>query len=438
MKKLLLGIFILLIFNTLFAQEIYNVPAADKKTYNQYLKKDWKGLIKSGKKYLKKDIDFYFLRYRMGIAYYEQKKYAKAVKHFEKIHSENSKDPVINEYLYYSYLLSGKTGDARLLASSFNRELKEKLNIETEYPFIRALYFSTIQNINENYEYLPQAGELVDQKTVLNESWYNLSLEHFVGKRVTIFHGYSRLKIVNKVRSSNSDYPSVFTENTDQNEYYFSMKYHIGKGTNITGGFHYLNSLYYVPVYIQIGRRTSLSYLYYFRKNSIAGSLKIDKSFSIFNTSLESSVSNLNEKLQIQPAVALRIYPFSDTRFYSETKGIYQIEDDGITKRYSPVFKQTFGINFLKYSSLNTSVTYGDLLNYTTYNAFIANNDLDKTTLSADIYLNLGLAKGRFNIFLNYQYNQKENAFDINDTKQTKDYTNQIIAGGIKWYFKKY
>ncbi len=438
MKKILSVIFIILMFNTLFAQENYNVPSADKKTYNQYLAKDWKGLIKSGKKYLRKDIDFYFLRYRMGIAYYEQKKYANAVKHFEKIHSENSKDPVINEYLYYSYLLSGRSGDARLLASSFSRELKNKLNIETEYPFIRALYFSTIQNINENYEYLPQSDEIVDQKTVLNESWYNLSLEHLAGNRVTIFHGYSRLRMINKVRNSDSEYPSEFTENMNQNEYYFSGKYHIGKGTNITGGFHYLNSLYYVPVYIQSGRRQSLSYLYYFRESSFAGSLKLDKSFSIFNTSLESSVSNLNGKLQIQPAVALRIYPFSNTKFYSETKGIYQIEDDGETMKYNPIFKQTLGINFLKYSSLSTSVTYGELLNYTTYNAFITNNDLDKTKLSADIYLNLGLAKGRFNIFLNYQYNQKENTFDINDTEYQKDYTNQIIAGGIKWYFNKY
>ncbi len=444
MKKYLLSFIIFFMLNNLYAQKIYDVPSADKETYNQYTAKDWKGLIKTATKYLRKDIDFYFLRYRLGIAYYELKKYAKAVKHFEKIHYENPEDPTINEYLYYSYLLSGRLDDARLLASSFSRELKSKLNTETEYPFIKALYFSTIQNINEDYGYTPEPENIdqvdqVDQKTVSNESWYNLSLEHLAGNRVTIFHGYSHLRMVNNVKSTDSEYPSSFTEYLNQNEYYFSLKYHAGKGTNITGGFHYLNSLYYSPVYIQTsGRRRSLTYLYFYHENSIAGSLKIDKSFSIFNASLESSVSNLNNKLQIQPAVGIRIYPFADTKFYSETKGIYQIEDDGETKRYSPIIKQTLGINFLKYSFISSSVTYGDLLNYTAYNAFITNNDPDITKMSADIYLNLGLAKGRFNIFFNYQYNQKENTFSINDTEFQKEYTNQIIAGGIKWYFNKY
>ncbi|NPA68236.1 MAG: tetratricopeptide repeat protein [Chlorobi bacterium] len=438
MRTFLISIILITVSLLSEAQNNFSVSDIDALTYKQYMQKDWKNLIKTGKRAKRKGIDFYYLQYRTGIAYYELKKYAEAVKYFEKIHSENPEDETILEYLYYSYLFSGRIEDARLTATYFSRKAKERLNIETEYPFIKALYFSTIQNVNDDYGHIPETDETVEQKTVLNESWYNISAEHYIGDRLTVFHGYSRLQMSNDIKDTNPDLPEEYLEDINQNEYYLSLKYHAGKGFNITGAFHYLNTLYYSPVYITIGRRTSLTYLYYFRENSVAGFLKFDKSFSIFNAAVESSVSDLNGKFQIQPALSLKIYPFANTKFYSETKGIYHIEDDNGTKRYSPVIKQTLGINFLKYSLLNISATYGDLLNYTEYNAFITNNDLDLTKLKAEIYLNFGLSKGRFNIFLNYQYNQKENTYLINDNEITEDYTNHIIAGGIKWYFSKY
>lgn len=441
MKNISALIILLLILRTfsLYSQEI-NIISIDKETYNQYLAKEWKELIKTSRKSLKNGIDFYYLQYRTAVAYYELKKYTKAVKYFENIYNTDNDDETIQEYLYYSYLFSGRFDDARLLASSFKRNLKEKLNIESEYSFIHALYFSTIQYINEDYkENLPLEDNL-EQNTTIKESWYNISFEHLAGKRLTIFHGYSHLKITNNIRSIDMDLPAEFIEDINQNEYYFSAKYHISKGLNISGGLHYLHTSYYAPNPLQtsFGWRRTNSALYSYSNNSIACSINISKSFSLFNTSFETSISDLNNRIQIQPSLSIKVYPLENNKFYWETKGIYLIERENTTFLYHPVFKQSLGFQFLKYSFIEPSVTYGDLINYTQYNAFITNNDLDKIKIRFENYLNIGFAKGRFNIFINYQYNIKENTYKINENKKTKEYINQTITGGIKWYFKKY
>ncbi|NOZ35905.1 MAG: hypothetical protein GXO80_11480 [Chlorobi bacterium] len=439
MRAVIINIIFIFFVSLSFAQNTLTFPAIDKKTYKQYSDKNWNELIKTGKQSLKKGIDFYYLQYRMGIAYYEQKQYAQSVKYFENVYSKTPDDELIQEYLYYAYLLSGRIDDAKLLSKSFDNSVIEKLHIETEYPFIRALYIATKHDINEDYNYIPKNTELINQKTVTSKSWYNISLEHSIGKRVTVFHGYSHLEINSTVKDTDSDLPSEYTEHLTQNEYYISLKYHLSKGLNLTGGFHFLHSEYFAPNPIQtFGRRQFTSALYYYPENSITGSLKLDKSFSVFNVSAESSISNINKKLQIQPALSLRIYPFGNNKFYSETKGIYLSEKDNSNFTYNPIIKQSFGFTFLKYSFFSPSVTYGNLINYTSYNAFIVNNDIDKTKFRLESYLNIGFAEGRFNIFLNYQYNVKENTFTVNGVDSYKQYINQSITGGIKWYFKKY
>ena len=50
---------------SLDSQAFINV---DTNTYNLYLEKDWDELIREGKRALRQDIDYYYLRMRIGIA----------------------------------------------------------------------------------------------------------------------------------------------------------------------------------------------------------------------------------------------------------------------------------------------------------------------------------------------------------------------------------
>ena len=51
----------------------------DSATYAQYLAGDWKTLVREGKAALDQDVDYYYLRMRMGIAYYELENYRAAI-----------------------------------------------------------------------------------------------------------------------------------------------------------------------------------------------------------------------------------------------------------------------------------------------------------------------------------------------------------------------
>ncbi len=277
-KTFLIFVFIYLSLTSV-AQESINYPSIDKKTYQQYLNKDWKDLIKTGKNSLKNNIDFYYLQVRMGIAYYELKKYANAVKYFEKAYLTNKNDELIQEYLYFSYIFIGRYEDARVLSDKFKRNLKEKLKISAENPFIKALYLETKFDFNDDYKQLPQFGELIDQTSVLNKSYYNISLQHDIGSKTSIFHGYSNIGITNLIITDELVDVKTYEEKVFQNEYYFSLKYQIAKGTNISGGFHYLRTNYKasIPSSTSSGRwgNNSDISLYNYSENSFAASFNI-------------------------------------------------------------------------------------------------------------------------------------------------------------------
>ena len=66
------------------AQEKVDYQFIDSITYRYYLEKNWKELVDVSKTGLKNDIDYYYLRMRTGIAYFEQGNYLKAEKQFKK------------------------------------------------------------------------------------------------------------------------------------------------------------------------------------------------------------------------------------------------------------------------------------------------------------------------------------------------------------------
>ena len=127
MRKLILLLFAWFILLTIaHGQVVMNFSSLDKQTYELYLDKNWKGLVSLGKNGLENGFDYFYLRMRIGIAYYELANYHQAISHFRKALVFNSKDQFANEYLYYSYLFSGSNADAINLSEKFTPKLKRK------------------------------------------------------------------------------------------------------------------------------------------------------------------------------------------------------------------------------------------------------------------------------------------------------------------------
>ncbi|RLD49863.1 MAG: hypothetical protein DRI97_17595, partial [Bacteroidetes bacterium] len=76
------------------AQEPADFNTINRKTYQLYLSQKWDSVIIMGKQALKQEMDFYYLRMRIGIAYYSKKHYRTAARHFSAALEQNKSDPV--------------------------------------------------------------------------------------------------------------------------------------------------------------------------------------------------------------------------------------------------------------------------------------------------------------------------------------------------------
>jgi len=115
------------VWQTGYSQERLTALSADTITYQQLLNQDWDALIETGNRALAAGIDFYYLRYRLGIAWYEKKNYHKAAVHFDKAFRMSSEDDLLREYLYFSYVFAGRGYESSYLDYYFATRFKNKL-----------------------------------------------------------------------------------------------------------------------------------------------------------------------------------------------------------------------------------------------------------------------------------------------------------------------
>ena len=130
----------------------------------------WEKVIEIGEKAIAKGTDYFQLRYKMGIAYYEMNNYFASAKQFEKALEFNSAHPFALEYLYFSYLFSERQDDALLLSKTFSKSLRKKLKVKAQKDF----EFIYVEN---NYK---RSNE---QDTVSNLENFSVWLGHRVNEQ---------------------------------------------------------------------------------------------------------------------------------------------------------------------------------------------------------------------------------------------------------------
>ena len=103
-RHIIYFIVIFFLFCLPFAADAGNdFKSVDETTFRLYEEKKWDSLIVVGKQALKDDIDYYFLRMRLGIAFYSIKLYNLAIEHFQKALAFNSQNAVTWDYFCLLY-----------------------------------------------------------------------------------------------------------------------------------------------------------------------------------------------------------------------------------------------------------------------------------------------------------------------------------------------
>ena len=252
MRKLLTTLF----FFTLFvcnAQELTS-EQVDSKTYNSFTNKDFNTTIQLGNQAIKQGIDYYFLRYRIGVSYFEKTNYEAAIRNLEKAKEFDSTDPVMLEYLYYSYIYTNRKEKATVLLAILPDDLKAKLNhkspifesISAEIGTLTTNNFDTFKNANlrgtNNYAHGKFYSDVVFGNIVINNKITpNFKLQNLL----TLVTNTSNDLFQSSLGAGRSQ---IFTNKNNYFQWNAIGSYYF-RGWNFSAGFGMYNSSYitYTP-----------------------------------------------------------------------------------------------------------------------------------------------------------------------------------------------
>ena len=364
----------LLILLTLgvMSQEVLNFRQVDSVTYQLYESQRWASVLQTGRQAVKNDIDYYYLRMRMGIAALKAGKPAIAANQFQKALSFNENDPVALGYLYDSYLEMGKNNRAWRLSRNFNPELKSslatKMKTVESVDLMGGYMFSNNYQKNNDLYIMGSDSLFGKQRMYGNEYYLHAGLRFNVSPSFSIYAGFNNLNIQSKSNFQYITYQGVntidsswgfvrypdsipyenrltFNNPITQNEAYLNMRFQFGKGwaLSLYSNILFINASKTKANY-ESATKTDTAYyvddtgefeLFDYQTDSytfstsdssfvnwVAG-FNLEKDINTVLFSLTGSFSQLNKGNQFQMSLSALYYPFGSTSFYGYSGFIF-------------------------------------------------------------------------------------------------------------------
>jgi tetratricopeptide (TPR) repeat protein len=403
------------------SQEELNSAVVEQKSYQLYVEKNWSELINYGKMSITKGYDYFYMRMRVGIAYYEKKNYSLAFGHFKKALIFNSSDELAQEYLYYCYSYNGMYNEARLLSRNFSSDLAKKIGTDTKSP-IDFVVIEGGTKLSDSASYYDS-----NKKTSSNyfdpAVYFQAGLGHSIKNRVSLFHAFTYFK------------QKSFIGTTNQTQYYLKAAIPFKNDFLISPSFHYVGigssteSVVTVtppqpppppgmPLKTSTVVTTSSS-----QSNYFVGSLSVQKICKKFTFSVGCTISNMSNVTQFIHSGAVSYYVFGNSKLvlgcadYLHTINTYSTLNNSIAPF---IYVQPFNRLSIKASYLINSGN-----NIIEDNGYLVNNSPDLTKSRWSLLANVVLSK-HVSIYGLYQFENKT------ESKQSFNYHYNVIVGGIK------
>ena len=481
----LLIILLLFFASTAKSQSELTYKQVDSIMYANFTTENWDEVISTGKDALQNNIDYFYLRMRMGIACYNTGNYRSAAGHLVKAGDFNPGYWLVKDYLYHSYLYSGQHDEAALIAGGMNDGLREMSGINKPKAF-STFYLETGPEFSDNLDkhemdHLPGGQDLREQDLYGNSFYTHLGAKLQIHPNISMYAGFSNLRISKQAGlqyyagyspDSIVQYewgfakffpsrPKVETSSYDytlkQNGVYVNANILLGRGWSFTPAMNYVhvntksididnNSSFVRDTAYYNQAIDSMSFLYYNQirfdirpttliLNNFVVSLAFNKQISVFDLGIFGSWSNLNDLHQIQFGASVTYYPFGNLNFYGNTtiKGLSE------EKKPRAVFSQMLGGKVARFLWMEGFVSYGNLRGTNESNAFIVYNISDEINLKTGVNLTFVISPA-VQLSIRYQYLQKQGYRTVSGPGMPQgmrieelDYTNQSIIGGLKW-----
>lgn len=403
--------FFLLILNTnANAQNDFSKDSVDKKSADLFQNKKWDELISFGNTALKRNAETYFLRVRLGMAYFEKEIFFNAIPEFERAVEIGYRDENVLEYLYNSYLKTGRTEDAAYIFSSFSESGKNRIkplnNSFAENIFTGIEYeFSNDESRNVIIDLDGNENKYGEQTIFRNSILATAGLNQLPFDRLNIFYDYTyfnsgKTKIIMRNNEKlNDDYQEI------QNRFYNRFDILAANGLVISPAGHYITKKYNT-IFAGIADSTltdiTVSEKEIDNENFIL-SLSASKFYSIYKFTLSGSFSYLNEFHQSQLGLSFLMYPLRKTSFYTNTSAVLHSEN----KISNLIVSQSIGIKAGKRIYIEASASAGVMKNYNEQNGYTVYNTGDVIKTKFGISLGLMLLKN-LNFNIGYSFRQSE------------------------------
>jgi tetratricopeptide (TPR) repeat protein len=373
MYKALISTIFILIYHIALGQMQKDFAYYNSETYRLYEEANWKELIPMANESIANGHDFYYMRMRLGIAYFQQEKYVQAKTNFEKSLEFDEGSIDAKSYLYYCLLHLGRKKEAAKFYSVDNEKPK----------FISSIYFEPGIKISDN------------KASVRNSKYFFLGLNHDIGKNVSLFHGYQRLAADFAYTITNSggggqgpgggSTTSEYIYTVIQNEYYAALSILVAKGLYITPAVH----LQGVSTEGFSGANNVLS-------------VQLAKWFGKVRLYGAYYRSQINEQNQQQIEGGLVFYPMGNTNFYLQAQATSHTEN----AVNNMIWSGKGGLKLFPKTWLEASYTTGDMLNFSESNGYLLYNQLDVIKSKWGLGINQYL--GKHLLYLGYIHESKE------------------------------
>jgi len=440
-KRLGITFIFISVLCTGIAQQKWNYMEVEKKSYEHYQQQKWPELIDFADSAREQGIDFFYLQARTGIAFYNLKKYNKAIPFFQKAWKSDSSPEWLQEYLYFSLIFGGRSLEASKIANYFTPVLKQKIDykkarplrtaIEAGYSFNPDFDKLTNNTFDEDLELGDDYGEAFLLK---NYQFESVDYSHKVASGIGINHNFTYL---NTNREQQIDWGGryFFPIKTNQFQYFINPYFVLGKKLNLSPSLNVTwgNTFYYLGGY----------------SNSTPAFSKVEINYSdvIFSVSgwthlgnfapgAEINLANIYDRNFSQYSAWITFYPLSNTNLYI-TPRVYFKNDSENGFGYN-----TFGIS--GGAQLGTVHFYGqylngDMKNFVETGGYVVANfpGRSEQKLMGSLYFPTG-KKYRFVVRYIYQdiiekYNVYNNGILSNSLEYK--YNKHTLTAGISWNF---
>ncbi len=335
------------------AADTLTLVSVENTSYNYYLQSDWKNLGLFCDHAIANGFDYYLIRVRAGIAWFEQKAYRKATLHFEKAIEFNSTD-FAKEYLYYCFIYTERYEDARYLSKSFDSLFMSSLIIKQ-----KPVAFVSLEGG------IKLSGE---RKSYNNALFGQLNLSHYLSGGMPLFHALSYYS------------QDEWRFSVKQYQYYLQIKPTLKKKLQLAAAGHFVYSDIntYDTFYVEPPPVKKEPYFTKTQTLGFIGSIQLTRHTSLFDYSIGSSGMFFDSATQYQLTGGITWFPLKNNRL-AIGGNIYlhalnDIRDLSIA--YAPSVSAYLSNRFQLSASYFTNNGY----NITEHNGYFVNNSVDKTT----------------------------------------------------------